>query len=142
VTFTAEVVDGVEDVRRQVDLVIDDGTGTYRTTYELQSGSGGGVGMALGRVFNFPNPMADATRFVIESATGGQGVIRVFAVSGRVVASIPFTFGGGGEAGIVPWDARDGRGDELANGTYLYRVEMDSPGGKIAGDIQRLVVMR
>jgi flagellar hook assembly protein FlgD len=98
--------------------------------------------VTISRVYSYPNPMVDRTRFLFETAAAsGQGVIRVFSVAGRVVARIPFSFGGGG-AGIVEWDGRDSEGDDLANGTYLYRVEMDAPGGRITSPVQRLVVMR
>ena len=65
----------------------------------------------------------------------------MFNVGGRHVARLPFNFGGGG-SGIVDWDGRDSDGDQLGNGTYLYRIEMDTPAGHIVSDMQRLVVMR
>jgi hypothetical protein len=43
---------------------------------------------------------------------------------------------------VVPWDGRDESGDALANGVYLYRVELNGPQGAVASDVQRLVVMR
>ena len=141
IAFTASTATG-GDVERSVDLVITDQSGSWKTTYVLQEGTGEAGPVAIGRVLNFPNPMADETRFVIETSTGGQGRIRVFATSGREVASIPFSLSGGEGSGVVTWNGRDGRGDELANGTYLYRVEMDSPQGRVTSDMQRLVVMR
>ena len=114
----------------------------HETTYMLQA-----VGAQLplpeiSNVINFPNPMVDNTRFIFESgASGGQGLIRVFSVGGRNVAGIKFQFNGGG-SGIVQWDGRDSDGDQLGNGTYLYRIEMDTPAGNITSDMQRLVIMR
>jgi len=64
----------------------------------------------------------------------------VFAVSGRPVANIPFVFTGGGH-GIVDWDGKDDDGDNLANGTYLYRIEMNTQVGLVLSPMQRLVVM-
>ena len=43
---------------------------------------------------------------------------------------------------IVPWNGRDRAGDRLANGVYLYRVELDTALGAVSSGMQRLVVMR
>ena len=136
-SFTATAVGGSEG-ERSVVLGIDGSP----TVWVLQADEQVLPDVTISRVYSFPNPMADNTRFLFESAAAqGSGTIRVFSVAGRVVARIPFSFGGGG-AGIVEWNGRDDEGDELANGTYLYRVEMDAPGGRITSPVQRLVVMR
>ncbi|MBE0567861.1 MAG: hypothetical protein IH621_18045, partial [Krumholzibacteria bacterium] len=135
-SFTATAPEG--EGERSVVLSIDG----HPTTWVLQAGEQAPPDVTISRVYSFPNPMADHTRFIFETgAAGGQGVVRVFSVAGRVVARVPFSFGGGG-SGIVDWNGRDSEGDELANGTYLYRVEMDAPGGRITSPVQRLVVMR
>ena len=51
------------------------------------------------------------------------------------------SLGGGGHE-VVSWNGRDREGDELANGTYLYRVELSGPLGNVRSDMQRLVIMR
>ncbi|MFN2369609.1 MAG: C25 family cysteine peptidase, partial [Candidatus Krumholzibacteriia bacterium] len=135
-SFTATAPE--DEGERSVVLTIDG----HATTWVLQAGEQAPPTVSISRVYSFPNPMAGQTRFLFETgAAGGQGVIRVFSVAGRTVARIPFSFGGGG-AGVVEWNGRDSEGDELANGTYLYRVELDAPGGRVASPVQRLVVMR
>jgi hypothetical protein len=57
------------------------------------------------------------------------------------VARIPFQYNGGG-SGVVEWDGLDNTGDEMANGTYLYRVEIETREGVVVSDMQRLVMMR
>ncbi len=123
---------------RSVVLTID-GNGT---TYMLQSAAGTVPLPEISRVLNYPNPMRDSTRFIFESNAGsGEGTIRLYSVAGRHVAAVPFRFSGGGN-GIVVWDGRDSEGDRLGNGTYLYRIEMETPAGRVVSDMQRLVVMR
>jgi hypothetical protein len=136
VQFTAVAPAGTSG-DREVVLSID----THETAYPLQS-AGTSLPLAdISNVINFPNPMRESTRFIFESAaSSGDGVIRVFNVAGRHVARIPFDFSGNGH-GIVTWDGRDNEGDRLGNGTYLYRIEMDTPAGHIASEMQRLVVM-
>lgn len=135
--FTALAPEGTSGDRSVV-LSVDG----HQTTYMLQEAGAELPLASIGNVLNFPNPMTAGTRFVFESAaSGGQGVVRVFSVAGRHVARVPFTFPGGG-SGVVNWDGRDSDGDPLGNGTYLYRIEMDTPAGRIASEMQRLVVMR
>jgi len=134
--FTATAPDD-SLTERSVVLTIDGNP----TEWVLQVGPNDLAPATISRVYNFPNPMRDRTRFLFETgAERGEGVIRVFSTAGRVVARIPFRFGGG--AGVVEWTGRDDKGDEIANGTYLYRVEMDAPHGRISSPVQRLVVMR
>jgi flagellar hook assembly protein FlgD len=138
VDFTATSPAENPDDQHTVVLTIDG----YPTDLLLQEGSGGEVTQTIGKVYNYPNPMQDNTRFVFESGlTGGAGTIRVFSVAGRPVARISFRFNGGG-SGIVEWDGRDSAGDEMGNGTYLYRVEIDTGEGIVVSDMQRLVMMR
>jgi hypothetical protein len=114
----------------------------YATELVLQQGTETEHAPTIGKVYNYPNPMSDSTRFVFESGLpSGEGTIRVFSVAGRVVANIRFNFAGGG-SGVVEWDGRDNAGDEMGNGTYLYRVEIDSGEGLVVSDVQRLVMMR
>ena len=137
VTYTAMAPAGTEG-ERSVVLGID----TYETVWVLQAGEQALPVVAIGRVFNFPNPMGSSTRFVYETdAASCRGTIRVFSTAGRTVAHIPVQHTGGG-SGVAEWDGRDNEGDELANGTYLYRIELDAPGGRISSGVQRLVVMR
>jgi len=100
-------------------------------------GSGGISGL-----INVPNPMREDTRFVFDTDLGsGRGKLRIWTVSGRSVAEVPFALAGGGNQ-VVHWDGRDREGDRLANGTYLYRVEIDGGAGEARSGMQRLVIMR
>lgn len=138
VNFTATSATENPDDQHTVILTIDG----YSTDLVLQEGTGGDVTQTIGKVYNFPNPMQQNTRFVFESGlTGGSGTIRVFSVAGRPVARITFRFNGGG-IGMVEWDGRDNAGDEMGNGTYLYRVEIDTGESLVVSDMQRLVMMR
>jgi len=138
VDFTAMSPTQNADDQHKVVLTIDG----YPTDLVLQQGAGIAISQTIGRVYNFPNPMRESTRFVFESGlAAGSGSIRVFSVAGRPVARIPFLFTGGG-SGIVEWDGRDKTGDEMGNGTYLYRVEIDTKDGLVVSDMQRLVMMR
>ncbi len=138
IVFTAEAATTDDEQTHEVILTIDG----LATTMVIQSGVGEPIAAGIGRVLNFPNPMHDTTSFVFESGTNpGPGTIKVFSVGGSTVARIEFRYSGGGTA-TVPWDGRDSRGDELGNGTYLYRIEIESAQGTVVSQMQRLVVMR
>ncbi|MFT7699119.1 MAG: hypothetical protein ACI8S7_000939, partial [Candidatus Krumholzibacteriia bacterium] len=112
------------------------------TEFVIQAGTTASAIGGVGRVYNFPNPMSDETQFVYESdAQAASGQIRIFSVAGRTVAHLKFDHNGVGR-NIVPWDGRDTYGDELGNGTYLYRIEIEAPSGRVVSDMQRLVMMR
>jgi flagellar hook assembly protein FlgD len=66
--------------------------------------------------------------------------IQVYTVSGRLVAVVPFAVASADV--VVPWDGRDREGDRIANGVYLYRVQVEGAAGQARSDMQRLVVMR
>ncbi len=135
-SFTAEAVaDAVPP--RSVVLTIDG----YATSYLLEAGEGTGGEVTLRDVMNYPNPMREETRFVFRTNLGGgQGQVQVYTVSGRLVAVVPFAVGGADV--VVPWDGRDREGDRIANGVYLYRVQLEGAAGQARSDMQRLVVMR
>jgi hypothetical protein len=73
----------------------------------------------------FPNPFRDATRFVVEVTSTMPGAVDLtldlYTVGGAHVESLNASVDGSGRV-VLPWEGRDRRGDELANGTYLYVV--------------------
>jgi hypothetical protein len=113
----------------------------YETELVLQAAPDAGEVAGIGRVLNYPNPMVEATRFLVETGMAGQGAINLWSVAGSPVARVAFTAAGGGDV-VVDWDGLDAHGDRLANGTYLYRVQIDGPLGSAHSDMQRLVIMR
>ncbi len=129
---------GKAKVERGLDLAID-GYVSY-VPLEVQAIPGGDD--AISRLVSFPNPMRDDARFVFATnLRQGQGKVRVWTVSGREVAVVPFDLSGSGQE-IVSWDGRDRQGDRLANGTYLYRVELAAADERARSGMQRLVIMR
>jgi hypothetical protein len=115
----------------------------YESVYDFPEPDAAPFGIA--EIYAFPNPMHEDTRFVIQTdLPPASGSISIYSVAGRQIASLrirPAHFMGS-DAAVVPWDGRDGRGDRLANGVYLYRVEIDAPTGRITSDMQRLVMMQ
>jgi hypothetical protein len=139
--------------RLQIDLTVTAGTGKvdrgvtvsldgFETFVLLSAGDPVDQVASIEGLINVPNPMREATRFVFATdQPSGRGTLRVWTVSGRAVAAVPFSLAGGSQQ-VVTWDGRDREGDRLANGTYLYRVELAGETGTVHSDMQRLVIMR
>ena len=139
--------------RLQIDLTVTAGPGKvdrgvtvtvdgYETFVLLSAGDPVVVTGGISGLINVPNPMREETRFVFATnLASGQGKLRIWTVSGRSVADVPFALSGAGQE-VVAWDGRDRQGDRLANGTYLYRVEVAGTGGEVRSGMQRLVIMR
>lgn len=76
------------------------------------------------QVMNYPNPFTTHTdfTFVLRGNTSGAQVkVHVYTIGGRKIRTLtPSTLRTG--INFVPWDGRDENGNEVANGSYPYRV--------------------
>ncbi|MBK9302789.1 MAG: hypothetical protein IPM94_02565 [bacterium] len=76
----------------------------------------------------FPNPTAGPARLLFEISDPMTVTWTLFTVAGRAVWQTTRSFAEAGPQ-VLAWDGRDARGDEIANGVYLYVVR-----GVAAGD--------
>ena len=97
------------------------------------------------RVFNYPNPFRTETEFTFVltgSRAPDEVSIRIFTIAGRRLREIrvtqPMLQVGFNR---VYWDGRDAEGDEIANGYYLYQVQVRT-GDAVQTAIEKLVKMR
>ena len=100
----------------------------------------------LQHVLNYPNPFTTRTEFMFEhnqSCSSLDVQIQVFTVSGRLVKTISEEVPTSGfrVSGIF-WDGKDDFGDELARGTYLYRLRVQTPDGAYAEQTEKLVILK
>jgi Peptidase family C25 len=97
----------------------------FRITFEVVTES------SITKLMNYPNPFSTSTRFVF-TLTGSEVpddvLIQIMTVSGKIVREInEVEFGPmyiGRNISEFAWDGKDQFGDQLANGVYLYRVQM------------------
>jgi len=97
------------------------------------------------QVFNYPNPFYRETEFTFVVAgprAPEEVLIRIFTLSGRKIRELSL-HPGVAQIGFnrVVWDGRDNDGDDIANGTYLYQVQVKG-GGKTETAVQKLVKLR
>jgi hypothetical protein len=101
---------------------------------------------SLEHVLNYPNPFTTRTEFMFEhnqSCSSLDVQVQIFTVAGRLVKTIqqevPTT---GFRVSGIFWDGRDDFGDELARGTYLYRLSIQTSDGTFAEQTEKLVLLK
>jgi len=98
----------------------------------------------LYHVYNFPNPFRQTTVFTFQrSSTEPIDVeIKIYTIAGRLI-EVMQRFSINDQFVQIPWDGRDRDGNEVANGTYFYKVIARSfENGKANEVIGKLAVLR
>ncbi|WP_409029578.1 type IX secretion system sortase PorU [Gracilimonas sediminicola] len=104
--------------------------------------------LTVRNVFNFPNPMNNATRFSFEHNQPGNPLdvsVRIYTLSGKPVQHIEQSLITTSSYASISWDGRDRDYDRLGNGTYIYvlRVATNTPKGRqTAEQVEKLVIIR
>ncbi len=99
--------------------------------------------MNLLDVFNYPNPFKDNTSFTFKlSQIPDEFKIKIYTVAGRLIkefvrssSELKYDFN------QIPWDGRDEDGNLIANGVYLYRIQVKK-GDKQLVQTQKLAIVR
>jgi FlgD Ig-like domain len=93
-------------------------------------------GLVIRDVYNYPNPFSSNTTFTFQhNLTQPVDVkINIYTIAGRKVQEIE-------ENSInekfvkIYWDGRDGDGDQMANGTYLYKLIVSTSDGEFTQSV-------
>ncbi|MBA4407563.1 hypothetical protein C0389_09835, partial [bacterium] len=93
-------------------------------------------GIVLRDVVNYPNPFSSNTTFTFQHNMSGaiNTKIKIYSVAGRMIKQIE-------ESNItgkfvkIDWDGRDGDGNQIANGTYLYKLIVESVDGQLKENV-------
>jgi hypothetical protein len=101
--------------------------------------------LALQYVLNYPNPFTSNTTFHFDHNKVGENltvIIYVYTVSGKLAKTLtaqvtPAT----SHFDQITWNGLDDYGDKLANGVYIYKVQVKSMTGKTAEATQKLVIL-
>jgi hypothetical protein len=102
---------------------------------------------SISNVLNYPNPFSTSTQFVF-TLTGDelpdQMTITIMTISGKVVREITMAEIGPIRSGLnkteYKWDGTDEFGQKLANGVYLYKMNMRHSSGKQASQFKNVAV--
>ncbi len=108
------------------------GENDYRIQFEVINET------TITRFFNYPNPFSTSTRFVFVltgSRIPDHISIDIYTISGKQVRRIDEhelgTINIGRNISEFAWDGTDKFGDQLANGVYLYKVNVTMDGEKV-----------
>jgi len=97
-----------------------------------------GEDFTLGEVINYPNPFERTTGFHFSLTQPADDIrVRIFTLSGRVLRELQDP---SHDAGVhfLAWDGLDADKDALANGVYLFKVQVRS-GSRTLEKIGRMV---
>ena len=103
---------------------------------------------AGGYISNFPNPFHPGeapTTIAYKLDDNATVTLKIFTLTGGLVWQKSFTPGSpGGSAGLnqIPWDGRNGKGDLVASGGYVLRVEAAGQGETLHTMIRKIAVVR
>jgi len=101
--------------------------------------------LALAHVLNYPNPFTTRTDFFFEhnkSCSFLDVQVQIFSVSGRLVKTLGERVNTSGfRSDPITWDGRDEYGDKLARGVYVYRLNVITPEGEKAEQLEKLVIL-
>ncbi len=93
-------------------------------------------GLVLKEVVNYPNPLSSNTTFTFQhnynSALNVK--IKIYTVAGRLIKQIE-EWNLNEKFIRVDWDGRDEDGNQLANGTYLYKINVESADGQFNDNV-------
>jgi hypothetical protein len=73
-------------------------------------------------VFNMPNPFTESTNFVFQLSSRADVLLHVYNLSGIEIWNSELVAEEGFNS--IYWDGRDFIGDRIANGTYIYVLEV------------------
>lgn len=101
-------------------------------------------GIVVRDVYNYPNPFGSNTTFTFQHNVSGpiNVKIKVYTVAGRMIKQIE-DFDVMDKYVRVDWDGRDDDGNQIANGTYFYKLIVESVDGKYKDNVLgKLAVIR
>ena len=99
----------------------------------------------LSRVFAVPNPLVRRAGFDAEGASSVRIVnvtassrVQIYSLAGDLIRELENVIFNGQERGNIKWDTRNGEGELVASGVYIYRVT-DDDGNEV---VDRLTIIR
>jgi hypothetical protein len=101
--------------------------------------------VALQHVLNYPNPFTTNTTFHFDHNKAGESItvqVQVFTISGKLIKTLQLdVLANGNHFDQISWDGKDDFGDHIGKGAYIYKVKVKSSTGKIAEQLQKLVIL-
>jgi hypothetical protein len=103
-----------------------------------------GSNLEIRDVYNYPNPFAGKTTFTFQRNQDNPAEVRIkiYTVAGRLIREIESNYITD-KFVRINWDGRDEDGDQIANGTYLYKIIVKNLDGSFSKSVLgKLAVIR
>jgi flagellar hook assembly protein FlgD len=101
--------------------------------------------LGISHLLNYPNHFTTNTDFFFEHNQVCNSLdvkIEIFTVSGKLVKSIIENINTSAfRSEAINWNGRDEYGDKLGRGVYVYRLSIETPDGKKAEKLEKLVIL-
>jgi hypothetical protein len=111
--------------------------------------------VAVEDLYPYPNPMSSHTEFMFRLQGSDLSAIeearmRIYTLSGQLLRDIDLRRRANGASGLktnwnrLRWEGRDGDGDRLPTGVYLYKVHMEGRGDLDVNDgkVEKIAIVR
>lgn len=113
------------------------GADVFLVKYDADAATGAGAPRAVTSLgVNYPNPFNPQTSIPFSLASEGRVTLRVFDVSGRLVATLLDEHRGAGEH-VARWDGRASSGGGAPTGVYFARLEANG-----STDTMKMVLLK
>ncbi len=96
--------------------------------------------VVIEQLLSYPNPMCDETNFTFIITEAADVTATIYTISGRKIQTI--------KAGNLPsgfqqiyWNGKDKAGDNIANGTYFYKI-IANQSGKVTEKIGKIIILK
>ncbi len=98
-------------------------------------------GLVIDNVVNYPNPFSHSTTFTFQTNKDQAEVtVKIYTLSGRLIQEL-HGISTNGFNNSIEWNGVDRDGSRIANGIYLYKIILETPGEK-EEKIEKLMIMR
>jgi len=100
--------------------------------------------ISLRNLYNYPNPFSEETYFTFHHNLLEEinVTIKIYTIAGRLLKEIK-SENIYDKYVILEWDGRDEDGDKLSNGTYLYKLNVETIDGKYKeNSLGKLAIIR
>jgi hypothetical protein len=96
--------------------------------------------VAIEQLLPYPNPMCDETNFTFIMTETADVTVTIYTISGRKIRTIE---AGNLSSGFqqIYWNGEDKTGDDIANGTYFYKI-IANQNGKISEKIGKIIILK
>jgi len=91
------------------------------------------------QVYNYPNPVRNATTFMIEHDRPQvilETKVDIFDISGRIIFTINQS-----NSDNLTWDLKDSTGKKVQPGVYLYRISVKTTNSELTSKANKIIVL-